>query len=100
MLDILFPIVNIEWTEGSVSEEAKKYKSRREFQRNCGDGYYYALKNDILDKIIPVNITKWNDELVIEEAKKYPTRNKFKKGNNSAYNYARRNNLLDKLYKK
>lgn len=42
---------NRKWSEKLCFEEAKKYKSKKEFLKNSGGGYNYASRNKLLEKI-------------------------------------------------
>ena len=92
------------WTYEICYEEAKKYSTRSEFQRECGSAYVVARQNKWLDDYIwfvngnkraAEKKTKWNKETCYEEAKKYSTRSEFQKGCSGAYNVARQNKWLD-----
>ncbi|WP_367971659.1 GIY-YIG nuclease family protein [Vibrio scophthalmi] len=39
------------WTEERVRQEALKYKSRMEFEKNCSSAYGYALRHKLMDDI-------------------------------------------------
>ena len=80
-------------------EEAKKYKSRLSFQRNCMGGYLKALKNGWLDdytwfKEKPKS-NFWNRETCFEEAKKYTNKKEFKKHASGAYQLAYKQGWLN-----
>ena len=80
-------------------EEAKKYKTRSSFQKNCHGGYSNALKNGWLDDYIwfkekPRN-KYWNENTCYEEAKKYDSLTEFARSAGGAYELARKNRWLD-----
>ena len=90
------------WTKENVFAEAKKYKTRTEFERGRGRAYNVACKNGWLDEmnwfISPQNPNGfWTKENVFTEAKKYKTRTEFQKGCSSAYVVARVNGWLDEM---
>lgn len=90
------------WTKERVFEEARNYKTRNEFQKECGSAYAVARKNGWLDEMTWFNEGKkpkgyWTKERVFEEARNYQTRTEFSKGCGSAYNVARKNKWLDEM---
>jgi len=93
------------WTYERVKEEAKKYKTRNEFQNNCGSAHFVARKNNWLDDVTKHMERKrkpkgyWTYDSIKQEAKKYDTRNKFQIGSNGAYKFAYKNNFLDDITK-
>ena len=87
----------------NVFEEARKYKTRWEFQKGCIGAYTSAYKNKWLDEIdwfVSPQKPKgyWTREKVFEEAKKYQTIGEFQKGCISAYIVARKNKWIDEMY--
>lgn len=81
-------------------EEAKKYTSRRRFQKGCMGAYMKALKNGWLDDYIwLVEIQKpngyWTYETCYEEAKKYSSRSDFQRKSKGAYLLALKEGWLD-----
>lgn len=84
-------------------EEAKKYKSRTEFQKANGAAYNAAWKNEWMDKFIwfeesPKPRGYWdNYDHCYEEARKYKTRSEFQKGCSRAYTISRKKQWLDKF---
>ena len=91
------------WNKKTVFEEAKKYKTRSEFQKNSGTAYQVACKNKWLDDYTWFKESRkqkpngyWNVyENCHEEALKYNTRSEFRKGCETAYIVARKNKWLD-----
>jgi hypothetical protein len=91
----------IYWTFEKCKDEAIKYKTRYEFQKNCGSAYNSALKNKWLDMICTHMIktqkptSYWTYERSKDEAIKYKTRYEFQKKSNGAYSAAYRKKWLD-----
>lgn len=87
------------WTKGRCRKEAKKFKTRTDFNKYASWAYRVAKKNGWLEEYHWLEITnhKWNDESVMEVAKKYTNRKAFRHGDRGAFNYAQRNGLLDKM---
>ena len=84
---------------GYCYEEAKKYKTRKEFQVGCGCGYHHARINKWLDDytwfIHPeVSNKKWNKETCYNEAKKYKTLKEFADKSQGAYHVALKNEWI------
>ena len=87
----------------NVFKAAKKYKTRKEFDRGCCGAYKVAWKNGWLDEMDWLSKKwnrKWNRETVFEEAKKYQTRTEFSKSSFGAYENARQNGWLNELFPK
>ena len=86
-----------------VMEEAKKYTSKKEFQKNNQSAYWAALKYGYLEEmpwLVKNKVTKkgiLTKEYVLNESKKYKTRNEFRKCNKSAYEAAQRNGYLKEM---
>lgn len=82
------------WDYERCYEEAKKYKSSGEFQKNCGSAYTTARnKGWMVDYTWfepPKNLIKWTRETCYEEAKKYKSSGEFWKRSQSAYAVALR----------
>jgi len=79
-------------------EEAKKYKTRSEFQyaKGASRAYKYSVKNGWIDSFVWMLPKKkksgyWTKEQCVIESKKYSTRGEFKKKSPSAYAIALRN---------
>ena len=88
------------WTKNLCEEEAKKYKTKTEFQKKCQSAYSKALKNGWLNEYNWFEEKKkqknyWSKEHCEEEAKKYKTRIELEKGNGSAYKVALKNGWLN-----
>ena len=77
-------------------EEAKKYKSKIEFQKNNQSAYWASLKYGYLEdmpwlvkrKVTQKGTFKNNKDLIIEKSKKYKTRGEFEKHDKSSYSAA------------
>lgn len=86
-------------------EEAKKYKSKKEFQTKNQSAYWASLKYGYLEempwlvkrKVSKRGSLKNNKEGIFEEAKKYKTRGEFQKNNKSAYSAALKYGWLDEM---
>lgn len=79
--------------------EAKKYKTRKEFQTGCGCGYHHARINKWLDDYTwfvhpKVKNKKWNKETCYDEAKKYETLKEFAEKSSSCYSAALKNGWM------
>ena len=95
------------WTYENCYNEAKKYKTRIDFQRGSGSAYDKALRENWIDDYfwfsIPSNKLKWTYETCYNEAKKYTKLSDFINNCACAYNKARRNGWIKDyvwLYKK
>lgn len=87
------------WNYDSCYNEAQKYKSRSELDKQNTYCYHVALRNGwlddyywFIDRCKPNNF--WTYETCYEEAKKYKSRGEFSKSK-SAYTIAWRNGWLD-----
>lgn len=84
------------WNRETCLEEAKKYKSKAEFQQKCGSAYVTAKKNGWINDYTwferpVVHNKKWTYETCLEEAKKYKTKTEFRNLSSGAYNVAYKN---------
>ena len=93
------------WTYETYYEEAKKYKTRKEFGDNASTAYNVARENGWLDDYDWMHLIKkphgyWDVfENVAEVAKKYRTRSDLHYSKDSgAFDAALRNGWLDILY--
>lgn len=79
-------------------KEAKKYKKRSSFQKNCPSGYSNALKNGWLDDYTwfaeKQKHNYWNEQTCYEEAKKYDSLTAFAKHAVRACDLARKHGWL------
>ena len=83
------------WSKEKCFEEAKKYKTRSEFQKNAPQAYHLSITNNWIDnmiwlpKIQNVPNKHWNNKNnIINEAKKYKTRGEFRNKSYGAYRAA------------
>jgi superfamily II DNA or RNA helicase len=80
------------WTLDSVSAEALKYKTKKEFQKGSIGAYAWALRNNKIDKITSHMVSSkinWTKKLIFDIIKKYKTLNEFRKNDRLAYYKAR-----------
>lgn len=88
------------WTEAKIREEARKYKTVKEFRVNCNHAYHVALKNGWLstyDWLKMGKRPKWTEERVLEEAKKYCCGEEFLENCQSGWRYAKKTGVYDKI---
>lgn len=92
------------WSKEKCFEEAKKYKTRSEFQKNASHAIHIARVNGWLDEMewLPKKEHHpkgyWNvKENVVNEAKKYTSVTEFQKGSGGAFNSARRLGIMDEF---
>ena len=90
------------WFKESVFAEARKYQTKKDFERGCGSAYNAAIKNGWIKEMdwfkeIRKPSNYWTKERVFAEAKKYQTRGEFARGCHSAYNAARENGWLEEM---
>jgi hypothetical protein len=92
------------WTKERCGQEALKYKTRGEWQKNSSASYTSASKNGWVDELcqhmlynkLPTNY--WNDkERCTEEANKYKTKSEWRKNSSSSYSAALKNGWVDDL---
>jgi len=91
---------NIKWTKEKCIEEAKKYKTRGDWQKQSSSSYKFACDNNLLticSKHMVNPRMKWTKEKCIEEAKKYDSLWDWGKNNKSAYNSAQKNGWLNEI---
>jgi len=88
------------WNKENVFAEAKKYKTRSEFQKGCQSAYYAAWRKGWLSEMFE-KVRKprgyWNKKTVFEEARKYQSRTEFQKGSQRAYQVAWKNGWLKEM---
>lgn len=94
------------WTEEKCLEEARKYKTVREFRVNSESAYATAVRNNWLRnytwlsnlRLTPIKSPGyWTEERCTIEAKKYSTLIEFINGSYSAYRASKTNKWLDKF---
>ena len=85
------------WNCRTCREEALKYKTASEFEKNSSGAYAAALRNGWLKDYtwFAVLQRNWNRETCYNEAKKYKTRGEFCEGSNGAYNKALKTGWID-----
>lgn len=91
------------WNQENCYNEAKKYKTRSEFQKRNGSAYLSAKKNGWIDDYDWFEEVKrpsgyWTQNRCYEEAKKYNSKNDFHKKSFGAYKVALKNRWLDDYY--
>lgn len=92
---------NKKWTREKCAEEARKYKTRREFQKNSNSAYNVAWNNGWLDDYtwLEKRDSKpngyWTRERCFDEAMKYQSRKEFQNSGTTAYHVARVHGWLD-----
>ena len=87
------------WTYEEIALEARKYTSRRAFEKGSHSAYRASHRSGIIDDVcahMDFQRIYWTDEMLCDEAKKFQTRGKFQKGSASAYRSAYLQGLLDK----
>ena len=88
------------WTETKILEEAKKYKTLKEFREKANGAYSAASKLKIIYKLYSLAIFEsmpnfWTKEKCFEEAKKYNTRIEFHNSCAGAWKASKRNGWLE-----
>jgi hypothetical protein len=90
------------WSEQSIYDAAKPFKTSSEFKKGNYAAYQAAQKygylKDITSKMIPVNTTIWDYEKSKELAKNYKTRSQFKSANFQAWRNSLQNGWLDEFF--
>lgn len=90
------------WTLRTATIEAKKYKSRYEFQLKARGAYgFLRNKNKIKSacKHMIVKRMSWSLDGLYKEALKYKTKKEFERKSNRAYQFADRRNLINTICK-
>ena len=86
------------WSKEQCAQEARKFKTRTDFQRESNSVYHRAMECGWLDEIcshmIKIIRSK-NYKVCQEEALKYDNRNDFKKGSIREYEIALKKGWLD-----
>ena len=89
------------WTEDRIRQQALKYDTRWEFQKNEQSAYSIAHRRNLLDDVCAhmEELRKphgyWTEDRIQQQALKYDTRGEFKQNSKYAYAAAQRQNLLD-----
>ena len=92
---------SLKWNFDTLKEEALKYNSRSEFEKENASAYNSArirgILEDICKHMIFLHKPKgyWDFTNVSKEASKYSSRTKFRKGNSMAYKTALKNKWMD-----
>ena len=87
------------WTVETILEDAKRYKTRFEWQKRSKSAYNAAFKLKILDQAcehMGPGQKKWTTEEIIEDAKKYSTKSEWKLNSPNIYFAAQRKKIIDK----
>ena len=88
------------WNYEKTKEEAKKYKTRKEFSNGSPSAYGSALRNKWLDDYTwflssrELRDRKWTYDTTKAEAMKYKSKIEFSKGSPGASNAAHKNNWI------
>lgn len=87
------------WTKEVVIEEAKRYSTRIDFERNAPTAYSKAQQLGWLAEMPWLQYLKkaWTKEEVFEESKKYNNRAAFSQGASGAYHIALREKWLAEM---
>lgn len=88
------------WTKEKCIEEALKYKTRSEFQKNSKGSYMSCVRNGWLDEVCANMIGRrykdyWTKEKCIEESMKYKSYKDFRKLSSVAYQVSIKNGWSD-----
>ena len=86
------------WTVDRVTEEAKKFKTRKEFSAGSASAYNAAKKLKLLDTLFGFVRNQWCEESLRAEALKYSSRIEFYRESGSAYATALRRGMIDDLF--
>ena len=93
--------MRIKWTEEKISEEAKKYSKRVDFQKNSPNAYIAALNRKLLDKVCSHMPKLKNHNWTYDELKKiadrYDVYREFVKKENACYLYASRHGFIESI---
>ena len=93
------------WTKKALQEEADKYETRFEFQKNSNSAYSTAQRTGLLAELFKNHPNKgfleiyWTEKRLQEEANKYKTRKEFRKMSKNGYSTAVNKHILDELFK-
>jgi hypothetical protein len=84
------------WNYEHCHEEARKYKTRKEFQEKSGSAYNAALKNKWIDDYTWFEKPfRWTYDVCYEEAVKYKTLKEFRENSPKAYSICKKNKWID-----
>lgn len=92
--------INRKWTQETCRIEARKYKTKVEFQQGSSSAFKYAYDNGIIKDFDWLEELKkpngyWNRERCEEEARKYKSKGEFLKGCSAAHHAAVINGWLN-----
>jgi len=87
------------WTKELCIEDAKKYKTRKEWGTNSTGAYQRARINGWLEECCKHMKKFWTKERCVEDAKKYKTKNEWRNKSHSAYYTAKKNGWLGECCK-
>ena len=76
------------WTKEHCKEEAMKYTTRKDFEKECGSAYRVSSDNKWLDEFFGKRTIKWSRESCFNEAKKYKYASEFRRGSGGAFSAA------------
>ena len=89
------------WTLDELKREARKYKTRGEFQKNNPRAYKAGWRRNLLNEICKHMRSgreiKWTENMLRKEALKYKTRGEFERESESAYDTCRFRGVLDEV---
>ena len=97
------------WTKERCEEEARKYKTKADFEHGCSTACRKAVDNGWMQgytwfvdgRALAIEKTrKWTKETCREEAKKYKNRWEFSRGSGRAYHIAMTNGWIDEIMPK
>jgi hypothetical protein len=86
------------YTDEQIAEEAKKYKTRGEFQKNSSSKYNIALQRGLLDEIcshMNYICKPWCSDDLLRIAKKYKTRGELRKNRPDVYSAIHKKKLQE-----
>ena len=96
----------MKWTLEKLQEEANKYQTRGDFQKNSS-AYSISYHRKILNDLFKNHINKgyerkhkdcWTIDILQQNANRCETIGEFQTKYCGAYTFAKRNNLIDKLF--
>ena len=88
------------WTEAKVREEARKYKTVKDFRAHSQSAYRVAKKKgwmESYDWLESNRRSNWTEESVLEESKKYCCGIEFYENCQSGWRYAKKTGVYDKI---
>ena len=88
------------WTDARVREEAKRYRSLKEFYTHSRRAYDIARKKGMIDEfdwLVRERRDNWTEESVLEESKKYCCSNEFLANCVTGWRYAKETGVFKKI---